>query len=277
MLDSVAAGFSSMNLSESPSQVCDFARSFIRWRHDTTKKRLLTVSKPVPTTLNNVRMPLECLATVVRDGFSHEFGLGASCKTEQVFVERDVWMQPNADMCAVSSADQFMVIKRWDKADKGVMLHPPSLGPQPERHSVDPAEAFETHSLALRRRAARCIEAIDEVIELLSGDREMVARTEVAIDGGKMTVEYPVKTVNFSERHHYYQVDTGPVLFFGEATGSRLIEHLHLAYVAHLGGTWAEFLVSRLTPLEGHDVAVHHFSEVRHVAARNSLWVVEET
>lgn len=263
-----------MNTPES-TLVCDFARSFIRWRSDTTKKPMLTVSQPPPTTLNNVRMPLECLMTVEGAGQRSEFGLGTSCKTEQVFVERDVWMEPNADMCAVSSADQFMVIKRWDKVGKGVMLHPPSLGPQPERQCIDPALAFETHALALRRRQARRIGDIEEIIQVLSGDREVVARTTVRTLQGEVTVEYPVKTVNFSERHRYYQVDTGPVLFCGEPTGGQLIEHLHLAYVAHLGGDWAEFLVSRPTPLDGHGVAVHHFDEVHHVTAENSLWVVE--
>jgi hypothetical protein len=238
---------------------------------------MLTVSQPPPTTLNNVRMPLECLVTVERGGRQNEFALGVSCKTEQVFVERDVWMQPNADMCAVSSSDQFMVVKRWDQADKGVMLYPPSLGPQPERQCIDPKLAFESHSLALRRRGARQLDAIEEIIAVLTSDREVVSRTTFAIDGGSVTVEYPVKTINYSERHRYYQVDTGPVLFFGEATGYELIEHLHLAYVAHLGLDWAEFIVSRPTPLKGHDVSVHHFSDVRRVSARNSLWVVDET
>ncbi len=260
--------------SESNSAVCDFARSAIRWRSDTTKMKPLTMSRPAATTLNNVRMPLECLATVARGGERFEFGLGASCKTENVFVERDVWMAPNADMCAVSGANQFLIIKRWDRADKGVMLHPASLGPQPERQCVDPAAAFETHGLVIRRRLARRLESMETILEVLQGDREVVSRTTFAIDGGAVTVEYPIKTVNYSERHRYYQVDTGPVLLFGEPTGPNLVEHFHLAYVAHLGGDWAEFLVSQPTRLEGHGVSVHHFSKVRRVNAQNSLWVV---
>ena len=82
--------------------------------------------------------------------------------------------------------------------------------------------------------------------------------------------------MNYSDRHRYFQVDTGPVLFFGEATGPKTIEHLHLAFVAHLGGAWAEFLVCRPTPLENLPVSVHHYSDSRRVDARNSLWVVEE-
>ncbi|HRE80741.1 MAG TPA: hypothetical protein PLN52_06820 [Opitutaceae bacterium] len=264
---------------EHTTQVCDFTRSYIRWRSDTTKKPMLTVSQPPPTSLNNVRMPVECVVTVRQQGTESVFGLGTSCKTEQVFVERDVWMRPNADMCAVSSADDFLVIKRWDKVDKGVMLFPPSLGPQPERQRIDPALAFDTHALALRHRRARQLTDIHEIIEVLSDVEKVISRTCFSIAGFEVTVEYPVKTVNFSERHRYYQVDTGPVLFFDPSADSskKMIEHLYLAYVAHLGGDWAEFIVSQPTPLEGHGVSVHHYSDVRRVAAQNSLWVVESS
>lgn len=256
-------------------EACDFTRSFVRFRIDITRKMPTTVSHPPPWTVNNVRMPLECLATVTREGRSHAFGLSASCKTERVFVERGIWTEPNADMCAVAGDGQFMVVTRYDRAKKGVMLHPPSLGEKPDRQCVDPAEALDALSLDVRRRPARRLESLDAIIEALKGDRELVSRTVYSAEGAEVAVEYPVKTANFSERDRYYQVDTGPVLFFGEATGSRLIERLHLAYVAHLGGDWAEFLVSRPTPLESLPVSVHHFSESRRVPSENSVWLVD--
>ncbi len=237
---------------------------------------MLTVSREPTTTLNNVRMSIECVATVVRDGRREEYGLSASCKTEQVLVERDVWMEPNADMCAVVGAGQFLLIKRWDRADKGVLLHPPTLGVQPERQCVDPAAAFETHSLSIQRRAADRLESIDAIIATLNSARAVVARTSYALPDGEVTLEYPVKTVNFSERHRYYQVDTGPVLYCGEPTGKNGIEHFHLAYIAHLGGDWAEFLVSVPTRLDNAPVSVHHYSAVRRVAAENSLWALAD-
>lgn len=260
---------------DSRRPVCWFARSFIRWRIDTLKRAPLTVSRPPPSTLNDVRMPVECVATVTRNGRQEVFGLGASCKTEQVFVPRDVWHQPNADMLAIAGAGQFLILTRWDRVDKGVMLHPPSLGPQLERNCVDPAKAFETHSLEIEQRPAQRLNTIEEIIAILRGPREVVAQTTWDIEGGEITIEYPVKTVNYSDRHRYFQVDTGPVLFWTQPTGPSSIEHFHLAFVAHLGGDWAEFLVCRPTPLEGLPVAVHHFSESRRVAARHSLWVPE--
>lgn len=185
-------------------------------------------------------------------------------------------MQPNADMCAISGAGEFLIIKRWDRANKGVMLYPPSLGMQPERQCIDPAVAFDTHTLDIRRRPARQLDSIDDIIAALVSDREVHSRTTFPIDGGSVTIEYPIKTVNFSERHRYYQVDTGPVLFFGESTGPSLIEHFHLAFVAHLGRDWAEFLVCQPTPLENLPMTVHHFSVSRRVRAENLIFICED-
>lgn len=273
--ETMSAAENSLVSAGADAMLCDFSRSFVRWSFDSTRKKLLTVSQPPPTTLNHVRIPLECVATVNVGGKTDQFGLTASCKTEQVFVEKQVWMNPNADMCGVMGAEHFLIIKRWDRANKNVMLHPPSLGPQPERHCVDPAQAFTAHAMTIKRRRGRRLDSIDEIIDVLRGDGETVCRTRYTVRGAEVLIEYPVKTINFSERHRYYQVDTGPVLFFGDPTGPQVIESCHLAYIAHLGGDWAEFLVSRPTRLENYPVAVHHFSETRHVSAESSIWAVE--
>jgi len=263
-----------MNATPSASSVCDFARSFLRFSIDFAKKKPTTVSHTTPTTLNNVRMPLECLATVKEGGQNRQFGLGASCKTERVFVDRDIWLVPNGDMCAIAGEGQFLVVTRYDRANKGVMLHPPSLGEKPDRQCVDPAQALDSLSLDIRRREAERLDSIAATIDALRSDREVVSRTDYRVDQTEISIEYPVKVVNFSERHHYYQVDTGPVLYFGDPTGPRLIERLHLAYIAHLGRDWAEFLVTQPTPLENLPVSVHHFSASRRVSATNSLWLI---
>jgi hypothetical protein len=257
-----------------PASVCDFARSFVRFRIDFAKGKPATVSHTTPTTLNNVRMPLECLATVTSGGRTRQFGLATSCKTERVFVDRDIWLNPNGDMTAIAGDNQFLVLTRYDRANKGVMLHPPSLGEKPDRQYADPAQALDSLSLDVRQRVATRIDDIAAILDALRSDREVVCRTDYRVEGTAVSIEYPVKTVNFSERHHYYQVDTGPVLYFGEPTGPNLIERLHPAFIAHLGGDWAEFIVSRPTPLENLPVSVHHYSDSRRVEAQNSLWLV---
>jgi hypothetical protein len=131
--------------------ITDFERSCLRFRIDTKKKAPKTVSRKLPMTLNNVRMLLDARAVITHksSGRVHDLVLTSSCKSEQVWVNRDIWHQPNADMLMLASRDEFLVYKRWDKADKGVMLYPPSLG-------VQPGEAAGTRA-GQRRCDPRCV------------------------------------------------------------------------------------------------------------------------
>ncbi len=261
------------------TMVTDFGRSFVRWRLDTTKKPALTVSQPLPMTLNNVRAPLDARAvlTELATGREHDFALTVSCKAEQVCVERDVWHNPPADMCMIASRDEFLVVKRWDKADKGVMRHPATLGVQPERHRDDPAKCFDRYGIDRAECPARLLETIEDITETLFSNVPVVAQMEYETAGYRVLLEYPVKIVNFSEREQYYQVDTGPVLLPepGDGAGA-LIETMQLAFVAHNGKDWAEFLVSAPTPVTP-EVRVHHYSRVvRLEKVVNRLFAVSE-
>src|SRR5262245_10849421 len=116
--------------------VCDFSRSFVTFRLDLQKKRPTTVCREPPFTLKHARLQLECRLWFRPSGAAGEpveYVLSAACKTEQVNVPQDIWHDPNADMCMVASPDEFLVLKSWDRNNKGVMLWPPSLGEQSER------------------------------------------------------------------------------------------------------------------------------------------------
>ena len=165
-------------------EVCDFVRSFVRWRIDTQKKPAITVSRKPPMTLNNVRVPLECRLEIIDpQGRKAEYFLNASCKSEQVWVQSDVWHQPNADMCVIASRNQFLVFKRWDKCNKGVMRYPETLGVQPERQ-LEPVEAaFDRFSIDLRMIKAQELKTTTEIIETLFSDRPVISRTEYKQNG----------------------------------------------------------------------------------------------
>jgi hypothetical protein len=243
-------------------QITDFGKSCVRWRIDTTKKPVKTASHELPMTLNNVRALLDARAVITEkaSGRVYDYVLDASCKTERVRIPRDIWTEPNADMCMIAGRDEFMIYKRWDKTDKGVMLHPASLGPQPERQVDDPAECFDAFSVDIVLREGRVLKNTGEILKTLFSDAPVVAQTEYEEAGYRVLLEYPVKTVNFSEREHYYQVDTGPVLLpvFEGSHGSPL-EACRLAYVAHNCPEWAEFIVCVPTPLTD-KLKVHHYS-----------------
>lgn len=244
-------------------EITDFQRSCIRWRIDTTKKPVLTVSQKLPMTLNNVRAPLDA-RTVIRHkatGEAFDYALSVSCKSEQVWVKRDVWHQPNADMCMVAGRDEFLIFKRWDKTDKGVMRNPASLGVQPERQIDNPQQTFDTFSIDIAKQRGRVLTTVDAIMAALASSTPVISQTEYETPDHHVLLEYPVKIVNFSERERYYQVDTGPVLLPQLKPESRTpLESCQLAFVAHNCPDWAEFIVCVPTPLSD-DLKVHHYSQ----------------
>ncbi|MFM8291857.1 MAG: hypothetical protein ACKOC4_09180 [Planctomycetia bacterium] len=265
---------------EAGTCVTDFRRAFLRWTLDTTVKPPRTVSRPLPMTLNHVRMPVEATATLVHEATGEEvrYALGAECRTEQVWVDRDVWHEPNAGMCLIGGRRHCLVEKHWARANFAATLHPPQLGGQPERHLFDPQEAFADFAMDLPAIAAVELGSVDEIIAALAGDATVVSRTEYRACGHAITLEYPVKTVNHSERERYYQVDTGPVLFPGltgiGADGEPALLACRLAYVAHNALDWAEFIVCVPTPVAA-GIEVHHYSRsVRVEGTRNRMFRV---
>ena len=254
--------------------VTDFERSCLRFRIDTTKKAPKTVSRKLPMTVNNVRFNLDARAVITHkaSGRLHDYVLSSSCKSEQVWVQRDVWHQPNADMCMMAGRDEFLVYKRWDKADKGVLRFPAALGVQPERQRDNPQEAFDRFSINLVQRRGRVLRDIDAILATLASDTPVLAQTQYEASGYEVLLEYPVRCVNFSERERYYQVDTGPILLPDFAHDSKsLLEGCRLAYIAHNSVEWAELIVCAPTPLTD-SIKVHHYSEtIRIEGTRNRL------
>ena len=258
--------------------VCDFTRSFVTFRIDLLKKQPTTVSQPPPFTLNSARLQLECLcrmtpATTATGNCTVQYVLSSSCKAEQVNVHEDIWQQPSADMCLVASSQEFLVVKSWDRNSRGVMLSPPSLGPQPERQAGKNADAFDTLGIEVREIPGRLLETTRDIVTAGLENRPLIARTEFeAADGTRVLLEYPVKVLNISEREGFYQVDTGAVLVpdAGAFDGIHAISRLRLAFVAHNSLGCTEFLVNVPTPV-GDGISVNHYSKVLKVKAVNRL------
>ncbi|MEO7649804.1 MAG: hypothetical protein ABIZ80_05005, partial [Bryobacteraceae bacterium] len=113
----------------------DFSRSFLTFRIDTQRMPPATVTHALHLTLNNARIMLDCCCSILDKASSktHDFVLGASCKTERVRVPRDIWTEPNADFIPVFSREKYLTIKTFDTAERQVLLYPPSRGMQPQR------------------------------------------------------------------------------------------------------------------------------------------------
>lgn len=244
-------------------EVCDCVNSYFHFQIDTDKKPPKTVSHTPPFTLNQVRVPLECRVTVRdnRDDRLRTFCLSANCKTERVGVERDIWTEPNADCLFIPADERIMVLKTFDHCGRKVMLHPPTLGEQPHRQILDMREAFDAYRVDLRMVEGELLSDNQSIIEAILSNRSLVSRTTIEQGPYTATIEYPIKTVNCSQRDGYYQTDTGPILMPDLDRGPEdLLEGMSLAFVAHAAPGWAEFILRKPNRIND-DISVEHYCE----------------
>ena len=113
----------------------------------------------------------------------------------------------------------------------------------------------------LRHEEGIALETPSEVVAAVDAGSPLIARTEFASGGYRVELEYPVFTINVSERYDFFQTDTGPVLYPDlDKPFSSLADSLYLAFSAFNRPDWIEFIVQRRTPVaEG--VTVNHYSE----------------
>lgn len=258
------------------AQTIDFRSSFLWWRVDSRKRPPRMSTHPPPLTLNNARVPLDCLCTVTerRTGARQELALGVSCKTERVGVAADIWPLPNADFKPVMSAERFLGIKTYDVAGRQIPLYPPSLGMQPERQVTVKAEAFDRARTDVIRVAAEPLPTAAAVVQAVLANRVLTARTAYRSDRYEVVLEYPMKTINANERDTVFQPDTGPVLVpdLGREPAD-LIEGVELAYIAYNRFDHVELILRE--PVAVADGArVYHYNRPLKLDGRNELFAL---
>jgi hypothetical protein len=260
-------------------QTIDFSRSFLTFRMDLLAQPLITLSNQPPTTLNNARIQLECRTrlTELSSGTHTDYVLGASCKTELVGAERDLWVQPNADFCPAASLDEFLIFKSWQKIGMNVPRYPASLGFQGERQSGLVSEAWAAFRIDVYETEGRVLTSTEQMIEATYANLPLVARTEYDDGDYLVCIEHPIKTFNVSEREMVFQTDTGPILvpdFSPERKVERLVERFDLAYAAFNAPDWVEFVVNVPTALS-ENISVNHYAKARRLdGVRNSVIVL---
>jgi hypothetical protein len=259
--------------------VYDFNRSFITFRVDFDEKPPITLSHRPPTPVNNTRISIECCCELTHreNGSSTRYVLGASCKTEAVGAERDIWTLPNADFCLAASEEEFLILKSWHRNNPGVMRYPASLGPQPERQSGAVEDVWTRFKIDLCPAEGRELDSVQAIIDGTFRNNPLACRIEYDEGDYHVCIDHPIKTMNVNEKDLIYQTDTGPILLPDLSAerlrqSERLIETLDLAYSAFNSPTWAEFIINVPTPVaEG--VSVNHYSRTRRIEnARNAIF-----
>ncbi len=251
------------------TQTLDFFRSFLTFEVDFQNKPNKAVTDLQQNLHNRARIQIACRCeiTEMRSGRATEYFLGENCKTERVGASRElgIFTQPNADFRPIMSHADTLVLKSWDKNDKGVMLVPASLGLQPDRQLLKNETAFVRHYFHLRQTEGTILKDTQEIIAAADRGQPLFARTEYTQADHRIVLDYPIWTINVSERHQSYQTDTGPILHadFSKPYDS-LIERFWLAFSAFNSPNWIEMIVQKPTLL-GHGISVNHYEE--------SVWI----
>lgn len=236
-------------------RVPDFQRSFLTFTSDDDRKPPRTRSHRAPYRFNAARIQLECVCTLTAaDGAARRYVLGASCKSEVVGADRDLWLHPNADFCPVASESEIMILKSWITNQTRVMLEPPSLGSQPERQIGLTADLFSDFEVRVRETGGEVLDSTERIIEATRAQRPLVARLQYRDAGYRVRIDHPVKTMNVNPRDGVFQTDTGPVLlpdFTREREQGLLVSAFELAFAAFNRPAFAEMVIRRPTPVAG--------------------------
>ena len=258
-------------------KVLDYARSSLIFRIDTLVKPPITASHKPPFSLNNARILLEssCWITDERDGRTRRFVHGASCKTERVGVERDIWIQPNADFIPIASEERILVLKTYARQGDSIPLWPEGRGAQNERQEVSLDDAYSGFSVDLTEVEAHPLPDAQAIVTAVLEAQRLVARTTLKEGPYTAVIEYPVKTINANERDWIYQTDTGSHLFPDlTRDADALLTGMELAFSAFNVPEWIEFIVRTPTQLT-EDIRVWHYSTSVRRDAHNEMFRID--
>ena len=258
-------------------KILDFGRSSVTFRIDLDKMPPRTLSHKPPYPLNNARVQLESRLRITEraTGRVHAFVLGASCKTERVGADVDLWLLPNADFLPIFSDTDFMHIKTFAQAGSVAQAYPPGSGEQSDRLRVPIETTFDRVHLDLVEHEAAVLAGPREIVEATLANQPLVVVVTIESDRYTAVLEFPVKTMNANEREWVYQTDTGPVLFPDlKRPPDELLSGMELAFVALNAPDWADFIVRTRTRLAP-DIEVHHYATpVRLDGIRTDLFTV---
>lgn len=222
---------------------------------------------------NAVRFWVESRTRIVdeRSGITEDYYQCGACKSEDTFAEKDLFYKDNYDFLPVFGPQYAVIFRR--KAYLNANYR--------DLRAEMPAWGRRIYRLKLARRSRR-LNSNAEIRAATHGGLPLVARTEIRNEesGLQAVLEYPVKTMNINDARDIYQVDTGPLAY---PELSRRPEHLaetiRLAFVAFNVAHFADFVIEVPTPIlkDGQEqTRVHHYSELRTLAVRNTLYCIEE-
>ncbi|MCC6488218.1 MAG: hypothetical protein IT364_12030 [Candidatus Hydrogenedentes bacterium] len=217
---------------------------------------------------NAVRFWVESRTRIIdsQSNTSTDYYQCASCKSENTFAERDLFMKDNYDFLPILGKDRWLVFRRTVRLS--------------DRYRTIKTTAEMWGEPILKLVDAQEVTVLDtweQIRDATAAALPLVTQTEIANaeSGLRAIIECPTKTMNISLEKGLYQVDTGPVAFPDLASRRDLeIECLSLAFVAFNAPDFADFVIeqpTRVSEETGPDCQVYHYSNPVSFAAKNRV------
>lgn len=217
---------------------------------------------------NSVRFWVESRTTVFDDqaGTATDYYQCASCKSENTFGEKDLFLADNYDFLPILGGGRWLVFRR------------PARISDHYRTISKTEDLWGEPRLLLHEAAeATLLETFEQIRDATAAGRPLVTQTEIRNEqtGLRAVMECPTKTMNVSLDKGLYQVDTGPIAY--PDLSRRFdppIDCLSLAFVAFNAAHFADFVVEQPTALveDGQEKGqFYHFSAPFSLPATNRV------
>ncbi len=193
----------------------------------------------------------------------------ASCKSENTFAEKDLFVKDNYDFLPILGDGRWLIFRRPARITERYR----------QIHTVD--QMWGEMIMRLRQPArVTALESWEQIRQATADGLPIIAQTELACDdtGLRAVIECPVKTMNISLDKQMYQVDTGPVALTDLSRRyDPQIESLRLAFIAFNAPDFAEFVVEQPTPVveDGQEKCqIYHYSSPFSLPVKNVLLAI---
>lgn len=225
---------------------------------------------------NSVRMWIESRTTIIdtKSGISTVYYQGASCKSEDTFAEKDLFLRDNYDFLPIFGGGKVLVFRRYNNK-RGEGSHP--------YRTIRKMEEMWGDNPVIYSPAPKIVTELDtweKIRDATAAGIPIVTQTKLKNSDTGLTaiIECPCKTMNISHPKKMYQVDTGPVALPDLSMNYEIqIDCLSLAFIAFNKPHFADFVIESPTPIieGGNDVAtVYHYSKIVSMTAENTIFAL---
>lgn len=223
---------------------------------------------------NEVRFWVESRTRIIDEtsGTHEDYIQTGSCKSEDTFAERDLFIDNNYDFMPIFGPEYTVIFRRQAGLNPNYKSCVPSRDMwNGQKYHLVKADSWEE------------LKTNEAILEATYAYHPIITQTEIRNETTRLgaIIECPVKTLNTNREHNAYQVDTGPLAFPDlSQRHTRHVDGIALAFVAFNAPHFADFILEVPTPIRDSETGgqeagtVYHYSRQVSVTATNRVYAI---